>query len=283
MTDVVPVGLRARAMSTLGGSHRIGLFIGPFVGAGAIALFGMRSAYVVAMTTAAIAAVLLLAFPDVEAADERQRAVRGGAGSLEMLVRHRRLFLTLGLAVLAVAAVRAARQTVLPLWAAHIGLGAGTTSLVFGIAGALDVAMFYPSGHIMDRRGRLSIALPSMVVLGGSMMLLPLTGTALTLALVAMAMSLGNGLGSGIMMTLGADTAPVDGRVRYLSVWRAFSDSGNAAGPVVMSIVATVATLAAGIVSVGAVGLLAAAGLAAWVPKHSRLAWPRDVAADTGG
>ena len=35
MIDVVPLHMRARAMSTLGGSHRIGLFCGPFLGAAA--------------------------------------------------------------------------------------------------------------------------------------------------------------------------------------------------------------------------------------------------------
>src|SRR6185312_7726693 len=33
LTEVAPVHLRARALSMLGGAHRIGLFIGPFVGA----------------------------------------------------------------------------------------------------------------------------------------------------------------------------------------------------------------------------------------------------------
>jgi MFS family permease len=274
LTDVVPADLRARAMSTLGGSHRIGLFIGPFIGAGAIALFGLRATFGVAMIAATSAALLLALIPDVAMPANHHAAARGGVTTRAVLRRNRRLLSTLGLGVLAVGAVRAARQTVLPLWAHHIGLSPATTSLIFGIASAVDMSLFYPAGKVMDRFGRLSIALPSMVIAGTAMMTLPLTDTETTLTLVAMVMSFGNGIGSGIMMTLGADAAPPESRTRFLGVWRLLSDSGNAAGPVVVSAVATAFTLAAGITIVGSLGLVAAAGLATWVPRYSLYATP---------
>jgi MFS family permease len=278
LAEVIPVGMRARAMSTLGGSHRLGLFLGPFIGAAVIGAFGLRAAYVVAMISASTAALALLVIPDVPVPEGLPPSVRGTIGSRRMFAGNRRLFFTMGIAIVAVSAVRAARQTVLPLWSQHLGMSAAQTSLVFGIASAVDVAMFYPSGQVMDRFGRLSIALPSMAILGGAMMLLPLTGGTVSLTIVAMVMSFGNGLGSGIMMTLGTDAAPLDGRVRFLSIWRLFSDSGNAAGPVVMSIVATIAGLASGIVAIGSVGLLAAVALGRWVPRYSPFARPRDAA-----
>jgi hypothetical protein len=77
------------------------------------------------------------------------------------------------------------------------------------------------------------------------------------------------------MMTLGADAAPAASRTRFLAVWRLFSDSGNAGGPVVVSVVATATTLAAGIVAIGAVGLLGAGALALWVPRYSPFATPK--------
>lgn len=270
--DVVPVLMRARAMSTLGGSHRIGLFVGPFVGAAAISIGGLRAAFVAAMIAGAATAVLLLLVPDANLASDRPPGARGEAGALEMLRRHRRLFATLGIAVLSVAAVRGARQTVLPLWAEHLGLTAAATSLVFGIANAVDMALFYPAGKVMDRFGRLWIAIPAMLLMGGSMMLLPLAGNTATLTIIAMTMSLGNGIGSGIMMTLGADTAPADNRINFLSIWRVLADTGNAAGPVVVSVVATALTLGAGITAVGSVALIACAALRIYVPRFSPLA-----------
>ncbi len=275
LIDVAPVDLRARAMSSLAGAHRIGLFIGPLAGAGAIMLIGLRGGYVVAMAAAAVAAALLLVVGDVEVPGDQPPSTRGGITSYRTLIDHRRLFATLGLAILAVGAVRAARQTVLPLWGDHLGLSAEAISFVFAIAGAVDMALFYPAGKVMDEYGRLAIALPAMVILGGAMMTLPLTTGMVSLTIVAMVMSLGNGIGSGIMLTLGADAAPAHNRVRFLGIWRLVSDSGNAAGPIVVSVVATVWSLAAGIVAIGSAGLLAAVAFAVWVPKYSSYATPK--------
>ena len=279
LSEVVPPVLRARAMSTLGGSHRIGLFIGPFVGAAAIHLGGLRSAYLVAVCAAAASALLLLAIPDVPAATDGPTAVRGEVSSWTMLRDYRRLFATLGIAVVLVGAVRAARQTVLPLWASHLGLSAEQTSIMFGVASAVDMALFYPSGKVMDHFGRLAIALPSMAILGTAMIAVPLTTGLASLTVVAMIMSFGNGIGSGIMMTLGTDVSPAANRTRFLAVWRLFSDSGNAAGPAVVSVVASIASLAAGIIAIGAVGLFAGAGLARWAPRYSPFATRKGVLA----
>jgi MFS family permease len=280
LTEVAPLDLRARALSMLGGAHRIGLFIGPFVGAAVISLVSLRAAYAVAIAAAGLAALLLLVIPDIEPAGSAalsrvgQRAASGPAvdGFVATLRTYRRLLMTLGVAVLAIGAARAARQVVLPLWAVHIGLSPEVTSLVFGIASAVDMALFYPSGKVMYRHGRLAVAVPSMLILGGAMAVLPLTGGIVGLTLVAMVMSFGNGIGSGIVMTLGADVAPPDNRLRFLSMWRLMSDTGNALGPVVVSVIASVWALAAGIVAVGGVGLLAAGALAIWAPKYSPFA-----------
>jgi MFS family permease len=278
LTVTAPVALRARAMSTLAGSHRIGLFIGPFIGAGVIALTDVQGAYLLAVVTSAATGGLLLLVRDVEHAPEPSLP-QGPSGSWNLLVRYRRLFLTLGVGILSVGAVRAARQTVLPLWADHLHISAETTSLIFGVAGAVEMLIFYPAGRIMDTHGRLAIAVPSMVILGGAMMCLPLSTGVLSLTLVAVVMSIGNGIGSGIMMTIGADAAPVAERVGFLGLWRVFSDSGNAAGPVLVSVVATAWTLAIAVVTVGATGLLAAAALARWTSRYSPYATRRAVVA----
>jgi hypothetical protein len=273
----VPANLRARALSALGGSHRIGLFLGPLIGAGAITLWGDKAAYGVAITANVVTVLLLVLVrgdeSDSAAATRSRRTQDHGSG--RVLREHWKLFSTLGLAIIAVGAVRAARQTVVPVWAVHIGLGAAQTSLIFAIASCVDMALFYPAGKVMDVYGRLAVALPAMTILGLTMALLPLTHGLVTLTLVAMAMSFGNGIGAGIMMTLGADTAPVAGRLRFLGIWRFLGDSGNAAGPLLVSAIASVASLAAGIVAVGSLGLLAAVGLFVMVPRYSPYAYRR--------
>lgn len=269
VSEVVPIHLRARALSTLAGAHRIGLFIGPFVGAVAIDRWGTRSAFGVAVVATLLTGVLLLAVPDQERSDGRPASHGGGMRVRDVLGAHRRLFLTLGAAVVMVGAVRAARQTVLPLWASHIGLGATTTSLIFGIANAADMSLFYPSGHVMDRLGRLWVAIPAMSLLGLGMIMLPLSHGAVLLGGAAVVMSVGNGIGSGIMMTLGSDAAPAADRTAFLSLWRLLGDTGNALGPLVPAAGAALGSLAIAISVTGLLGLGAAGALARWVPLYS--------------
>src|SRR3954470_3010748 len=82
LTEIAPIDLRARALSMLGGSHRVGLFIGPFVGAAVISLTSLRSAYLVAVVTAVAAAVLLLVIQDIETAAPAQRPAGSRPGGL---------------------------------------------------------------------------------------------------------------------------------------------------------------------------------------------------------
>lgn len=277
LIEVAPVSLWARAQSTLAGSHRIGLFIGPFLGAEAISLAGVRAAYVVAMATAIATAVLLLAVPDVEKLGQAPPGAASAAPGRQLLRSQWRLFLTLGLAIAAVGAIRQAWPTVLPLWAHHIGLSPAQTSIIVGIANGVDMTLFYPSGKVMDRWGRLTIALPSMLIMGLGAICLTLTHSALELTVTAMTVGFGNGIGSGIVQTIGADAAPSDGRRQFLGIWRVFRDIGTSLGPLIVSILAAISTLAAGILAAGLIGLLGAAGLAAWVPRFTTFATPRSI------
>ena len=88
-----------------------------------------------------------------------------------------RLFVTIGVVTLLIGAVRGARNTVLPLWAEHVGISPEQTSLIFGLAGAIDMLLFYPAGKIMDQMGRLWIGVPSMLVMGVALALLPFATT----------------------------------------------------------------------------------------------------------
>ncbi|GLY80653.1 MFS transporter [Actinoallomurus iriomotensis] len=272
LTEVVPERLRARALSTLGGMTRVGAFAGPFIGAAVVHGRPVRDIYWLALACAIAAGLVVLLVPDVAGPATAHGPRRDPVSVRSVVVRHRRVFLTLGLAVLLVASVRATRQTVLPLWADHLGLSPSTTSVVFGLAGLVDTMTFYPSGKVMDSAGRLWIAIPSMLVLGATQAVLPLTHGLVTLAVVAMLMGFGNGIGSGLLMTLGADVAPPRTRSQFLGVWRLCSDSGTAAGPLVVSAAAGLGSLAAGIETMGVVGVLAAIALLRWVPHYSPFA-----------
>src|SRR3954452_13784968 len=66
MTEAVPLAYRARALSTLGGVMRIGMFIGPFLGAAAVHAFGLSAAFGVGIAGVLGAAALGARVPDLQ-------------------------------------------------------------------------------------------------------------------------------------------------------------------------------------------------------------------------
>lgn len=269
LTEMVPPHMRARALSTLGGTLRVGMFAGPFLGAGAMQLWGLPGAYYVSLAAIVLAGAIVARVRDLEETDEHKAAARQ-VTTRGVLRRYWRLFLTLGAGIVLLSAIRQTRQVVIPLWAAHIGLSATANSIIYGVAGGIDALTFYPAGKVMDVYGRRWVAAPSAFMIAIAFVFMPLTHGAVTLAVTAMIMGFGNGIGSGIVMTLGADISPSVGRPTFLGIWRELSDAGAGAGPVILSAVTAIAGLASGIVVSGLVGFAAAATLWAWIPRRPR-------------
>jgi len=273
LTDAVPFHFRARALSTLGGVMRIGLFLGPFVAAALIPATGIVGAYWAGAGALLLAAVVALRMPDLPPPHAVSLAVNEAAAApaaptlLSVGADHSRLFLTVGIGVLLVSAVRASRQAVIPLWGESIGLEAAVTALIYGLAGGIDMLVFYPAGKVMDKKGRAWVAVPSMTIMGLALLCTPFTTGATTLLLASLAIGFGNGIGSGMVMTLGADYSPVAGRAHFLGLWRLVSDIGSTAGPALLSAVTALVSLATGIACTGGLGLAAAAVLWYWLPR----------------
>ncbi|GAA0952559.1 MFS transporter [Kribbella koreensis] len=269
LSEAVPLNMRARALSTLGGVSRIGSFIGPFVGAFAMKFLGTDGAYWVHLVAAALACVVLLSLPDIESVRRKRMANPVVMQSTAAVIReHLPVLRTLGSGALLVGAVRASRQVVIPLWAEHLGLDPQTTSIIFGISGAVDMLLFYPAGSVMDRFGRKWVAVPSMFVLGLAHLLLPLTHSVTSLTAVALLMGVGNGLGAGVIMTLGADASPPVGRAQFLGAFRLFADAGSGAGPFMVAAVTAVAGLGPAVLFMGLVGWGAATAMNRWIPAR---------------
>lgn len=277
LTEAVPVHYRARALSTLGGVMRIGIFLGPFIGAAALNWLGLAGAYLVAIVAVVIAGAIAWTLPDLThptAAVSNTPAPTIGS----VLRNQRRLFVTVGIGIVLVSAVRASRQAVIPLWAEGLGLDASTTSLIYGLSGAVDMLVFYPAGKVMDKRGRVAVAVPSMLLMAAALLLMPWTHSALTLLLAALLVGFGNGIGSGMIMTLGADYSPSPGRAQFLGIWRFLSDIGSTGGPALLSGVTALLTLGIGISVTGVLGVAAAGVLWYWIPRTKGGAYGRATA-----
>ncbi|MEJ8564687.1 MFS transporter [Micrococcus sp. GPGPB33] len=268
----VPATHRARAMSTLGGTVRIGTFLGPFLGAAAQAPLGLDGAFAAAAAAMAVGALLCLRIRDLPvpasgSAAGEESAPAGRPRLLDVARARRGALLTAGFGVVAVSAARAARNAVIPLWATHLGLDAATASLVFGLAGAADLLLFYPSGRLMDRFGRRAVAVPCLTLLGAGFLTVSLTREPTAFAAAAVLLGIGNGFGAGIVMTLGADHSPPNARAQFLGLWRSMSDAGMLAGPLLLSGVTAAAGLAVGVGSLAVVCGLGAVVFAAVLPR----------------
>ncbi|KUG51525.1 MFS transporter [Serinicoccus chungangensis] len=270
---VAPVHQRARAMSTLGGSHRIGGFLGPVLGGVLLAATGeLRSVFWLAAAMALLSALVVQLAPDLTAGHERADRAGGARPTrvLSVLRHHWRTLASVGSAVVVISGARSLRMVLLPLWADHVGISAATTSLVFGAAALLEICLFYPAGWAMDRAGRTVVAVPVVALIGLGVVLLPLAGAVTGFTLLALLMAVGNGLGSGIVMTLGADTAPEQGRAQYLGGYRLAGDVGGLGGPLLVSGLSLVAPLAAVCVVVGSLCLLGTGWVAHRVGRIDR-------------
>lgn len=268
ISDVMPSHRRGRALSTMGGAQRIGMFVGPFVGAGAVAHLGFDGAYLVHLLLAFVAGSLLFFVKDPHAgATPTRRHVPLDLRGIGR--RHTSVFLTGGVGVLTLGALRASRQVILPLWAESLGLDAVAVGVIFGISSAIDMTLFYPAGSISDRFGRKAVAVPCMTLLALGLILIPFAGGFWALVAVAVLLGVGNGLGSGIVMTLGADFSPDRERAAFLGVWHLIGHIGSTSGPLVASGIAAV-SLAAAPMAVGVIGLAGAALVLLKMPEPRR-------------
>ncbi|HHU08749.1 MAG TPA: MFS transporter [Intrasporangiaceae bacterium] len=270
MIDAVPFRLRARALSLLGGAHRVGLFGGPLLGAGLITLDGIRAVFILAAALSLAAAGLAFTMPDLGSAQRRADGSSGHAPVLRVLWERRQAMATIGAAIAVLGSSRAIRTALLPLWAEHVGISASATSLIFAIASAVELVLVYPGGWIMDRHGRTVSAVPVAASAALACLVLPLAHGAVSVTLVMILLAAGNGFGSGVIMTMGADTAPVESRAQFLGGMRLCGDIGLASSPLLLSGLAALVPLAGAAVILGAMGIGGTAWVAFWTRRLDR-------------
>ncbi|MDN5632655.1 MFS transporter, partial [Bifidobacterium mongoliense] len=332
LTAWTPSWYRARAMSMLGGTSRIGYFIGPFIASPVIALTGSHSVYWIHVVACVAVLVALKVMPDPEQVLSRNRAKAESRRSKTHTVqakldattavisptataanpspsgrvaqdlpssaataptattadattapiatteprrgspiaRYFTVLIRLGSAAGILQMMRASRQVILPLWGVHLGISSPRIALIMGIAGAVDLSLFYTSGQVMDRFGRRWAAVPVLLGIGLGHLLIPLATAEWGYIAVAIVISLANGLGSGIVMTLGADLAsryaPKD-MPGFLGAWRTFTDSGSALGPLSISAMTALTGLPAAAVLIGCCGLVGAFLMQRYIPR----------------
>ncbi len=270
VTGAVRTELRGRAISLFGGVVRIGLFIGPALGGMLAAQFGLRLPFI-AYALVCLVVIGVLAFAQ-DGFDSQKpspaRLTKSTSGLRQAMAGRFWIFSAASFGHILAQMTRAGQGLILPLWGADIlMLSPDQIGWTVSMTSAVSMTLFYPVGLIMDNLGRKFAVIPSFVVMGIGLAVLPLTTGFGGLLLVSGLIGLGHGLGSGTMMTLGADLSPKNGRSAYLGAWRLIGDAGNTGGPLILGWVADALALPVASLAIAGAGLLAGAVFIFLVPE----------------
>ena len=259
-----------RAITVMAGLQRVGIFIGPGLGGvlAAATSYSLTFAVGAAITVAAGA----LVWPYCQAS--RPPATGGDAGhfslapTLRLARRHARIFLTAGWAAMSLQLMRATRTLLVPLAGVELGLDAAAVGLIFSVSAGIDMCLFYPVGWIVDRHGRKWSAVPSLALFAFGLLLLPVASGFVSLLAVACVLGLANGIGTGIVMIIGADLSRhSEDRSQFLGVWRLIGDAGMSGAPLLSAALLSVASLTAASIVVAALGFAGAFVMLTLVPE----------------
>jgi len=275
VAGAVRSGSRGRVISLFGGLMRIGRFVGPLAGGVVASVYSLRSTFLAFGVGGALALVAMAVFVrsapgaagSSTGAGEQARAAH--KGSIWALFRsHWRVLASAGVGQLFAQTIRAGRSALIPLYAADaIGLDVQQIGLIVSLSSAIDMSLFAVSGLLMDRLGRKYAIVPSFAIQALGMALIPLTGSFYGLVGVTLLIGLGNGIGAGTMMTLGADLAPPESRGEFLGLWRLIGDGGQAGGPLLVGQVAEWLALSPAAWVISGAGLMAALIFVFFVPE----------------
>ncbi|NQW16586.1 MAG: MFS transporter [Chloroflexi bacterium] len=260
IAKVIPNQNRGRALALFGGVNRMALFAGPLAAAFIAQEFGLQSTFFAQAGIGIITAVLML-----------KMLVDTGGGGLdvegesivsrlgEVVTENKRIFATAGVAAVCLQLIRNGRSILIPLWGDAIGIDIRGINLIMSASSLVDSFFFYPVGIVMDRWGRKWVLVPSLIVLGSSLVLIPLAGSFGTLLAIGLWAGVGNGISSGIVFTLGVDFSPPNRTGEFIGVWRLIGDIGGSTGPFIVGFVAQAATLGVASVVTGGFGFIGAA------------------------
>ncbi len=257
---LVPGSHRGRALALIGGEYRLGYAIGPAIGGFLAAHVGYPATFAgFGLVSGVVVFMAIRWLPQAGNTQAEVPSLRSLlTGAFNAFRGNGRIFATAGLAIIMLQLVRAGRGVILPLWGIGIGLSVEQIGLTVGVMYAVEMVMFVPAGFIMDRFGRKWSAVPCLVFLAAALALLPLVRTMGAYFAVAALAGVGNGLGSGINMTLSTDYAPRENPGNFIGAWRFIVDGGTTGGPFIVSAVRAIAgigwsgVIIAGFAAIGA-------------------------------
>ena len=254
----------------MAGLQRAGTFVGPAAGGLLVLQAGYPAAFAVGAGFAVVAVALVLAFTR-NVSPEQDRGEVGLASMADIIRTHRKIFATAGTASLTLQLMRAARTLLVPLFGQAAGLDAAAIGLIYSASAAIDMSLFYPVGIVVDRLGRKWSAVPSIALFALGLACLPWAQGFYSLLSVGLLLGVANGVGTGIVMIMGADLAQdLSERGQFLGIWRLIGDLGMSAAPLLSSVLVNLAGLAAASYCAAGIGVVGVIVMSLFVPETLR-------------
>lgn len=256
---------RGRIIAFMAGLQRLGGIAGP-IGGGLIATsFGFVPALTVLGLIALLAALVVMIFceSDPEVAGPRHVSHE----FIATLRANRNVFLTSGIGAVGLMSLRGASPLLITLFGNALGLSAAQIGIFASVTTILEFVMFLPAGYIMDRFGRKCTLIPGTFIMAASLFVMVFVASFQGYIAGILLMALGNGLATGVIMSIASDLAPDEYRGQFLGVWRFIADIGFTGGPLFVTGIMGLVGLGASAVVLGSVASCFAAAMWLFAPE----------------
>ena len=263
IASVIPNEQRGKALALFGGLSRTATIIGPLLGGILAEFVSIRSPFFIQALISLITLVLIINTTrnfELTITDTKRKFINEFTYTFS---KHKKVYLTTGIAAVALQFLRASREFFIPIWGDNIDLRKDEIGYIVTLSHVVDTIMFPISGYVMDRFGRKFTGIPTYIILGISLMLMGTVGNPLpyltsynTLLLSSLLAGIGNGISSGLVITLGADLSPKKNPASFLGIWRLISDAGGASGPAFIGVLANVFSLGLASLSSGFIAIV---------------------------
>lgn len=265
ITDSCASDERGRVIALMAGLQRGGALLGPLVFSVVAKYLGYGPTFAILMVLVCIALLSVALFAENIEAKHRKEAPM--SAMLNLLWEYRQVFLTAGFAGIALMMLRSARELLFPLFGHSFGLDVAQVGFVFAISSAVDMSMFYPAGQIMDRKGRKWTGVPGLLILSLALVILPFLPSMTGMLIFAVLSGVGNGITTGVLLTICSDLAPEKERGQFIGLWRLEMDIGVAFAPFMVGVLAETVSLSIASLSVAGFGFAGAVMLAFFVKE----------------
>eukprot|EP00300_Choanocystis_sp_HF-7_P010241 c16856_g1_i1.p1 GENE.c16856_g1_i1~~c16856_g1_i1.p1 ORF type:complete len:279 (+),score=35.89 c16856_g1_i1:439-1275(+) len=204
----------------MGGVQRVCGVLGTSLGGALAQYYSFSVAFLAAAGFFALAGLSTIIVPGNSSTQSRtpsKQEAETQQSTASIVRRHWKNLTVGGLFALLLFALRTSSTYVFPLAAANMGLSIADVGYFSACQAAVDTSMFPVAGILVDRSRKLS-AIPSVVIIAASYFLVPFCTKSWHLLGANALYGFGNGISSGLLMTIGQDLAPPDCRGKFIGL-----------------------------------------------------------------